>query len=314
MSERPPVADGSDDPANADVDTDPTTDTRDTSGAAATTDDAVTEPSGSDHPLRERIAAELRTHDHLVLCVDFDGTLAPIVSDPASAALRTGNRDRLERLRDHPAVTLAVVSGRGLADVRERVGVEDIHYAGNAGLERAVAGSDADDPIEVHEDARRAEPHLERARETLRDRLGWAAGVSVEDKRWSLAVHTRNAPDTHERVAETVGRVVERVGGLHVSEGHQVFEVGPATDVNKGAAVSALADEHAERHDADPLVMYVGDDRSDRSAFGVAADRGVAVYVGADGPDEAHHVADPTVVSDLLDWLVTTGLVPSASE
>ncbi|MFC5971317.1 trehalose-phosphatase [Halomarina salina] len=278
-------------------------------GNATTPTDDETNGADTD-AIREAFETELATHERLVLCLDFDGTLAPIVQNPDDAAIRAGNRESIRALRDHPAVTVAVVSGRALDDVRGRVGVDGIGYVGNAGLER-VDG----DGIIVHPDAKRTEERLERVREALVDRLGWASGVSVEDKRWSLAVHTRDVPDDHQdRVAETVGRIADRVGDLHVSRGHEVLEVGPDTDANKGAAVAALADSEAAASDGEPvassdaLVVYVGDDQSDQSALRTAAERGIAVYVGEDGPDDAHHVASPEAVSDLLDWLATEGV------
>ena len=270
-------------------------------------DDAVDE-------IRETLAVELRTHERLVLCLDFDGTLAPIVQEPDDATIRAGNREAIRALRDHPAVTVAVVSGRALDDVRDRVDVDGIDYVGNAGLERTDGGE-----VTVHPDAKRIEERLGRVREALVDRLGWTSGVAVEDKRWSLAVHTRNVPDEHnDRVAETVGRIADRVGGLDVSRGHEVLEVSPDTDASKGTAVTALADGEAAAGEAasktDAFVVYVGDDHSDQSALAVAADRGLAVYVGDDGPADAYHVASPKDVSDLLDWLAEEGADRVAAE
>ncbi|MWG34917.1 trehalose-phosphatase [Halomarina oriensis] len=276
-----------------------------TDGAAGETDCAP--PSTSDADLRDRLTSALRSHEHVLLCLDFDGTLAPIVADPDAATIRPGNRERLHELSARDDVTVAVVSGRELADVRDRVGVGRVHYVGNAGLERTRPEEDG---VRVHPDARRTERRLARVRDTLVDKLGWTAGIEIEDKRWSLAVHTRNVPeDRYDRIAETVGRVADRAGGLHVSRGREVLEVGPASDATKGAAVAALADEVADEHgrDAptDPLVVYVGDDRSDQTGLEAAADRGVAVFVGEDGPDDAHHVASPAAVGDLLGWLAS---------
>jgi trehalose 6-phosphate phosphatase len=304
MSERRHTTDATDDDHTADAATDePAASAVNDELDTNTVDDEPATDTAADPPpdLRDRLADELRAHDHLVLCLDFDGTLAPIVSDPTDATIRSGNRESLRTLGSHDAVTVAVVSGRGLADVRERVGVDGLHYVGNAGLERAAP--DEDDP-RVHPDARRAEERLGRVRETLTDALGWTAGVAVEDKRWSLAVHTRHVDDRHhDRIADTVGRVADRAGGLHVSRGHSVLEVGPATDATKGAAVAALADESP----ADPLVVYVGDDHSDQTGLRVAASRGVAVFVGENGPEAAHHVGSPAVVGDLLAWLANDG-------
>jgi trehalose 6-phosphate phosphatase len=78
----------------------------------------------------------------LVLLLDFDGTLAPIVERPELAAMPEATRDGLSRLMARPGVEVAVVSGRGLADVRERAAIPGIAYAGNHGMEIHGPGVD----------------------------------------------------------------------------------------------------------------------------------------------------------------------------
>src|SRR5690606_23488960 len=71
----------------------------------------------------------------MLVAVDFDGTLTPIVAHPAGAMLPPRAREVLERLGARPDPDVAVVSGRALEDVRERSALDGIYYAGNHGME-----------------------------------------------------------------------------------------------------------------------------------------------------------------------------------
>ena len=103
----------------------------------------------------------------LVLLLDFDGTLAPIVSRPEDAALPTRTANALQRLHQIESLTMAVVSGRAMADARERVALPDIAYAGNHGMEIEGPGLNR-----IHEDAARARPALVSVADRLRGQVG----------------------------------------------------------------------------------------------------------------------------------------------
>src|SRR5512143_3714100 len=83
----------------------------------------------------KNIRARMKRARTLFLFLDYDGTLTPIVSRPELALCPSDVKKHLERLRDLPGVYLAIISGRSLEDVREKVGVSGISYVGNHGLE-----------------------------------------------------------------------------------------------------------------------------------------------------------------------------------
>ncbi len=118
---------------------------------------------------------------------DFDGTLSDIVDDPDSARPVAGATEALGKLAARCPV--AVLSGRDLADVTKRVGVQGIWYAGSHGFELTAP----DGTHHQNDDAAAAIPVLERAAGRLRDQLGEIPGVVVEHKRFGVAVHYRNA-------------------------------------------------------------------------------------------------------------------------
>ncbi|HKP74903.1 MAG TPA: trehalose-phosphatase [Longimicrobiaceae bacterium] len=223
-----------------------------------------------------------RRTGRLVLLLDFDGTLAPIVARPELAAMPDTTRAALDRLMAMPGVEAAVVSGRGLADVRERAGISGIAYAGNHGMEIHGPGIDR-----IHPEAAAARPVLERAAAGLRAALEGIPGAWVEDKQLTLSVHHRQTPSERvPEVREIMHRVVAGLEGVHLTEGKQVIEVRPNVDWNKGRAVLFLLDQM--QPPASAPILYFGDDRTDEDAFRALAEHsaGAEGVLVADDPPE----------------------------
>lgn len=204
----------------------------------------------------------------MVLLLDFDGTLAPIVERPEAAAMPASTRAALERLLGRPDVEAALISGRGMADVRERAALPGVAYAGNHGMEMHGAGFDR-----VHPDAEAARPALERVIAALAAPLAQIPGAIVEDKDLTLSIHDRMvAAERRDEVAALVRDAVAGVAGLRVTEGKRVLEVRPRIEWHKGRAVEFLLDGLAPP--AGAPVLYLGDDTTDEDAFGALRERG----------------------------------------
>jgi trehalose 6-phosphate phosphatase len=205
---------------------------------------------------------------------DFDGTLSDIVENPDSAWLVEGAADALTSLTAQCPV--AILSGRDLADVRQRIGLPGIWYAGSHGFE--LTGPDG----AHHENAEAAAsiPVLEEAAAELADQLGHISGVVVEHKRFGVAVHYRNA--ARDRVGE-VSAAVRSAGqrtALRVTTGREVIELRPNVDWDKGKTLRWVLDYI--RHDEHPgplLPIYLGDDITDEDAFDAVHDDGIPIVV-----------------------------------
>lgn len=241
-----------------------------------------------------------RRTGRFVLLLDFDGTLAPIVARPELAAMPEATRAALDRLMARDGVEVAVVSGRGLADVRERAAIAGIAYAGNHGMEIHGAGVDR-----IHPEAAAARPVLARAGDLLRGALADIPGAWVEDKELTLSVHFRQTP--RERLDElfaAVRFIVDPLEGVHLTEGKQVLEVRPNVDWNKGKAVLFLLDQM--RPPADAPVLFFGDDRTDEDAFRALAERSASaegVLVAEEPPSvtaATSYVREPAEVGDVF--------------
>jgi trehalose 6-phosphate phosphatase len=209
----------------------------------------------------DAIAADLA---HALIASDFDGTLSPIVPDPADARAYPGTADALSRLAA-VAGTVAIITGRPAADAVELgglAGVDGLIVLGHYGAERwqdgRVTAAPAPEGIAA---VRAALPGVLAA-------AGVPAGTRIEDKGTALAVHTRQAADPHgtlERLREPVARLAAEKG-LAVEPGRLVLEIRPS-GTDKGAALRGLVRERDARS-----VLFCGDDLGDLAAFSAVRD------------------------------------------
>lgn len=264
----------------------------------------MTEPESHPRSLEERrpqLQNRLADAAGLLVCLDFDGTLAPIVEDPDAAAPTERNRNAVATLAATPGITTAVVSGRGLADVRERVDGPSI-YAGNHGLELARNGS-----VAVHPVARKRAARIDRLCSILETALSSVPNCRVENKHLTGTVHFRSVPPAAEPVGRRITReVVDRFGGdaVEISTGKRILEIGPDFPWGKGNAVELIAADEPPA----TTVVYIGDDVTDESAFRAVEPDGIGIRVGGEGPSSAScRVESPAEVASFLSWLGSTG-------
>jgi len=226
-------------------------------------------------PVAERLGQRLG--GRLAVFLDYDGTLTPIVDDPDDALLSEGMRDAISTLA---ATTLvAIVSGRDLEDVRGKVGIEGLAYAGSHGFDiRHPDGSSEQIAVEALD-------ALDAAQRDLDARVGAIEGARLERKRFAIAVHDRGVddPDQRAQLADMVAEVAAAHEGLRSTGGKRINEVRPDIDWDKGRAIETLLTElDAE----DRIPIYVGDDLTDEDGFrSVVARGGIAVVVRGEGDD-----------------------------
>lgn len=210
--------------------------------------------------------------------LDFDGTLSDIVEHPESAALVDGAADILRALAAHCPVT--VISGRDLSDVRKRVSVENIWYAGSHGFELL----EPDGTHHENTSATQVVDNLSVAAGRLTEMLKDVSGIEVDHKRFAVAVHYRNAdPGSIGRVIATV-RTYSRSASLRASLGRKVIELRPNIFWNKGTTLDWLLTHIEDRDGAsNPMLpIYIGDDLTDEDAFDAVQFDGVGIVVRHD--------------------------------
>jgi len=234
-----------------------------------------------------------------VVCLDYDGTLTPIVSDPTKAFLPRDTHRVLKRLAEHRKVV--IISGRDLADVREMVGIEGIVYAGSHGLDVGKLADSSHRRL-----MERFVVELASAESELGSVAERIPGVRLERKRYTLAIHYRNVDDSLlDKVEQSVDSALSRHGQLRKTEGKKVFELRPDIEWDKGRALSYLLENlHVDSTRVVPL--YIGDDLTDEDAFRAIENQGVGIVVGDDErPTTAQYrLSNPAEVTEFLEELV----------
>jgi trehalose-phosphatase len=245
---------------------------------------------------------------HLVLLLDFDGTLAPIAPTPDEASLPRDTRRVLDALSKEPWCTVAIVSGRELKDVMTKVGIDGITYVGNHGLEIVRPGEEPQ-PLDLASH----EALLRRIREDLARTLAPFPGALIEDKGYSLAVHFRGASDDDRpRIKAAVHEAVRAHGGedaIDLGAGSMVLELRPPIDCDKGTIVHRVLEAEERRFGAENLfAIYIGDDVTDEDAFEAIRTRGWTVLVGEPRISYAeYYLNDPRDVYTLLTRFASRG-------
>ena len=208
------------------------------------------------------------------VCLDYDGTLSEIVSDPDAATLVDGAAEALERLA--ALCPVAILSGRDLADIRDRVGLPGIWYAGSHGFE--LIGPDG--TYHQNDAAAAALPALETAATELRDDLAPIPGARVEHKRFAVAIHYRNVAAEHVAEVAAAAHRRGRQHGLRVTNGRKVVELRPNVDWGKGDALRWIGDSIHQPGRGVPI--YIGDDLTDEDAFDAIRYTGMGIVVRND--------------------------------
>lgn len=232
----------------------------------------------------------------LLVGLDFDGTLAPIAPRPELAALSMATRRAIEVLAEHHRV--AIISGRGLSDVRAHVGVEGVVYGGCHGMQIEGPGLAFE-----HEEAMAHKPALQAAAAQIGEAIASVEGVMIEAKGLAIAVHRRNVEEAaHGRIDAAVTAALRP--GLRHKKGKMVDELVPDVDWDKGRALLWLRDRIGP---ALPT-LYVGDDVTDEDAFRVLVgdDLGILVSDVPRATAARRGLTDPDAVRRFLEGLAVT--------
>ena len=222
------------------------------------------------------IASRLRTAPAIALFLDFDGTLARLRPRPEQALLHGSVRRVLSVLARCPRFRVWVISGRRLADVRERMRVPRICYLGLHGWERKGCGA-------LAAETGRALPRI---RSSVSAAVADVPGVWVEDKQHAFTVHYGGVRESEaQRARALIEAIVEPYSeSIRIESGHNVWEVLPKELGDKGLAVRRQLASLS-----DPAVaIYIGDDRVDEPAFAALRD-GITIRVGGHGRSRARY-------------------------
>jgi alpha,alpha-trehalase len=233
------------------------------------------------------VIEQINEATQLLLFLDYDGTLTPIVARPEMAVLSSQSREILRKMSCHSRFKLAIISGRSLSEIKTLVRLENIAYAGNHGLEIECPPCycqrrSPEKTLFTHPIADEFRPRLKSLEQRLRKRLKGIGGVVIQNKGLTLSIHYRLARDTE------VGRIKElsfeaigysqATGGLQVTKGKEVLEVRPPVEWDKGKAIEWLMEMYRT---PGSLPIFAGDDVTDEDGFEASHKvGGICVLVG----------------------------------
>lgn len=205
--------------------------------------------------------------------LDYDGTLTPIVATPDLAVLSQEMRETIKALSGYYKVS--IVSGRATDDVRGKVQLDGIFYAGSHGFEIV----DPAGKVEISKEAQAARPMIDEVHAKLSARLKDVEGALVEHVKYTISAHYRLVSDADfPRVENAVEDILKEYSGLRKTSGKKVFEIRPKIDWHKGKAVEWILnvlEYHPDKH----MVIYVGDDVTDEDAFAALEGKGFGILV-----------------------------------
>jgi alpha,alpha-trehalase len=247
---------------------------------------------------------------NMAVFLDYDGTLTPIVKRPEDAELSKNMRQILAKLAANCPV--AIISGRDLQDVRERVGLEQLYYAGSHGFD--IAGPDGQ--RHEHPQAAPLLPEIEGAARVLREKLSAIKGCRVEHKKFAVAVHYREvSQEDVPAVEQIVQSIHQQRSGLRLSGGKKIYELQPDLEWHKGRAVRWLLEDGLGLNCGAVMALYIGDDVTDEDAFQEIRNDGIAIRVDETEADDSaarYRLRDPQEVQQFL--LTLTDKLQRAAE
>jgi len=238
----------------------------------------------------DRRIAEIARTPRLLVAVDFDGTLSPIVDDPDDARPTRGSMRALSTLANQRNTRVAVISGRALSDLAARLTLDTRQV-------RLVGGHGSELEPELDEQLTAAQrDDLAAIRVAVDAAARGLAGITTEHKLASSALHYRRAsrPDAARALCRLRRSQGDFGPDVHVRRGKKVVEVS-VHQTHKGQAVDRLRAEMRAT-----AVLFLGDDRTDEDAFRTLGDHDLGVKVGPGDTAAPARVANPDEVADLL--------------
>jgi len=255
------------------------------------------------------VQAEVRArppHTTLVLLFDFDGTLAEFDPNPAAPVLSPSRRERIETIARFDDVSVGIVSGRRLDDLRTRTALPpSIYHAGLHGLEIAVGNRHWE-----HPDLGRGTHLVEGLADALSAVVDEYPAALIEDKQASVAIHARRYGEAERKKVFSVANAVAAPwileGRVRPLEGDAVTEYLPNIVGHKGDATQWIVADVEARTLRPAWVAYVGDDITDEDAFR-AITSGIAVLVGLRPTAATHKLNGIADVDLFLSFLASPG-------
>lgn len=250
----------------------------------------------------DKITALFKKSPVKILMLDFDGTLTPIVKSPNQVKLSKAMKNLLIKLSKKEGFYLAILSGRQLKDLKKRVNLQNIIYAGNHGLEGEIFGEKYLFPV-----PNKALWALGKIREHLNQITDKSKGTFIEDKNLTLSFHYRSAdrqqiPEIKLLINQTLKPYIMD-GLVSAIAGKAVIDITPDVNWSKGHFAALIIKKIAERTKTHPVAIVIGDDTTDEDIFQKLKNQ-ITITVGEKHQSKAkYYLKNPLEVVKFLQLL-----------
>lgn len=218
-----------------------------------------------------------------VLFLDYDGTLTPIVKRPEDALISEEMKNALRHCAEK--FTVAAVSGRDMDDLKSKIGVDNLIYAGSHGFR--ISGPEG--LYHEHEKSKEIVPQLDKIEEKIQKEFSQIdKGVQIDRKRYAIGIHYRNADEESiPEITKKVNEIITNNPEFKKGEGKKILEIKPNVDWHKGKALLWILEKLGLDNKSEYVPIYIGDDVTDEDAFVAVRDYGIGILVGSHGQDTA---------------------------
>lgn len=265
----------------------------------------------------------------IVIFLDYDGTLAPIVDEPDRAFMSDAMRSAVRQVTKH--FPTAIISGRSRNKLYQFVELDEVYYAGSHGMDimgpptklKSYEGkyhtSTLDkkgNELSIFQPAKEFLPATQEILDMLKKGTSDIEGVLIEDNRFCISVHYRHvADDDYGPLEKKVLSVLREYPRFHLTRGKKVLEIRPSIQWNKGNAVVYLLDTLGFASSSNVLPIYIGDDKTDEDAFKVLRRRGLGYpIIVSSTPRDTLALCSLQDPSEVLSFLIRLARWASASD
>ncbi|XP_021743535.1 probable trehalose-phosphate phosphatase D [Chenopodium quinoa] len=243
----------------------------------------------------------------MVMFLDYDGTLSPIVQDPDRAFMSDEMRAAVKAVARY--FPTAIVSGRGKDKVHDFVKLKELYYAGSHGMDIEGPAHGTNDKSVVCQPASEFLPMINQVYKKLVVKTQFIEGAKVESNKFCLSVHFRCVEEKKwPELVELVKEVLSDYPKLKMNYGRKVLEIKPTIKWDKGKALEYLLEALGYANSKDVLPIYIGDDKTDEDAFKVLRKRkqgfGILVSKFPKETSAAYTLQDPSEVMCFLQRMV----------
>lgn len=201
---------------------------------------------------------KFKNDKNTAIITDIDGTISEIAPTPEDAIVTESMRSELIKIKENFGL-LAVISGRSAHNAQKMVGIEDILYVGNHGLEYIF-----NEEYQVADEVKKYLPQIKKSAAKINEELCNIPDILFEDKEICYSIHFRqcNEPEhVREEIIKSIKKSPESKN-LQISEGRKLVELKPPSSYDKGTIIHRIIEDHNLRK-----VIYLGDDITDFDAF-----------------------------------------------